>query len=473
MSGRKRRFDAALAEEDDGTLVAPVADESWEQHLPEGSWKDTATDAAGAWANGVFQGVGINPAEVLDATGGQELGDRLRMKLQTGRQASPYAAGLGDFTGELTSQVASGLGPLAGGALSGWGNTEGDLATKATGAAVGGAMGKAGGMLTGKLSSLLREGSEAAGRSAMNKGLEQSGAEAADLRRLDQLGGREYFAEGAQRLGLTGRPGKVLTKAEKLAQQLEEQRAGLVGDAPPDIDPRALGASVRGAADRYPGITPVANAADNAAGYVDNIDRGGRAGWDDVNAQRKYWGDKTNFASGTPEANMRKGVYGAYNDEMGDALSLRDAGAGDAWRQAGRDEQIAIELGDIASKGVDRARGREFSLTGTPARLLGDMVNGPGPAKLSAALQGGGSKLAGAFPAGVAGGNAGAATADQVLDALQNSPQLLGRYTDQFAQAAGSPSPGAVSALIERLTMTDPDFRTQVLPQLSRPSGGY
>jgi RND superfamily putative drug exporter len=55
---------------------------------------------------------------------------------------------------------------------------------------------------------------------------------------------------------------------------------------------------------------------------------------------------------------------------------------------------------------------------------------------------------------------------EAALNALQNNRALLGSYAGQFAQAAGSPEPAAVGSLITRLTMTDPRFRTEVLPRL-------
>lgn len=472
MSGRGRRFDAALAE-DDGQ-VAPVADESWEQQYDaRQTFGDKALDVAGAFSNGVFQGVGVNPAEVADAVAGRQYGDRLRMQLQAGSQATPYGTGIADFAGETTSQMLSGLGPVAGGVLSGVGNTEGDLQDKAVGGTVGGTLGKVGGMLTGKLSSLLGSGAEAAEREALRRGLIQSGAQRADLDRLDDLGGREYFAEGAQRLGLTGRPARVEGRAGKAIDRIEAERAGLVGQQGPELDPNALQRSIVGVGDRYPGIEPAQSAVDAAGRYAGNITpRNPASGipWDDVNLQRKYWGDKTNFTSGTPESQVRQGVYGAYNDEMGDALSLRDPGAGDAWRQLGRDEQVAIEMQKIAGGALDRAGQRDFSFTGAAARGLGGLINGPGPARLSALTQRAGAGLMDIAPTGVAAGYAGSeiaeSTTDAALNALQNNPQALGPYAGQIAESAGSPEPGAVNALITKLIQTDPEFRTQILPRL-------
>lgn len=448
---------------------------------PNASWKDVALEGAGdaaySAAHGVFTGLGFNPSEVAPGIAARQL---------LGQERSPYSSAAGGFAGEVASQVATGVGPVVGGALSGIGNTEGSLEQKAVGGLAGGAMGHIAGAATGKLSQALGLGADAAEREAMNRGLTQSGATAADLRRLDELGGRQYFAEGANRLGLTGRPGKVLTKAERLAQDLEAQRAGLVGDAPPDVDANALYSSVAGSSQRYPGITPIRNATERMAGDVDNIanSSGNAAPWDAVNGQRKYYGDKTNFASGTPEANVRKDVYRAYNDEMGDALSLKNPGAGDKWRQAGMDEQIAMEMGDIASGGVDRARNRDFSFTGAAARGIGDLVGGPLPKQAQAGLQRGAA--AGLPP--LVGPTSGQFaekmvpqrsqpensedTVEAALTLLQTNPKELGGFSSKIAEAAASPERNTVRALIQKLIMTDETFRTQILPKLTAAGQG-
>lgn len=496
MSGRKRRFDALLAEDDEpvddgfqpftGPEQIPLEETSsageprWGASAnPDSGWLERGREGLGdamySGAHGVFTGLGMNPSE---------LSPRIAARQLLGQERSPYASAAGGFGGELAVQAASGVGPVLGGALSGIGNTQGELEDKAVGAAVGGTLGKVGDVAMGGLSKALGLGSQAAAREGLNRGLTQSGAETADLRRLDELGGREYFAEGQKRLGLRGKPQKVLSKAEQKVADLEAQRAEIVGSEGPDVDASALYSSVAGASQRYPGISPVRNATEKMAGDVYNISqpRGAieAAPWDKVNAQRQYYGDKTNFASGTPEANVRKSIYGAYNDEMGDALSLRDPGAGDAWRQAGRDEQIAIEMGDIASKGVDRARNRDFSFTGTPARMLKDAVSGPGPKELQAGLLSGASMGArgmqemsgpasGQFASAMAerSGAGNPDTAEQALTLLQSNPRALGGFASKFAEAAASPTRDAVTALIAKLTLTDQDFRTRILPQLS------
>jgi hypothetical protein len=68
----------------------------------------------------------------------------------------------------------------------------------------------------------------------------------------------------------------------------------------------------------------------------------------------------------------------------------------------------------------------------------------------------------------------GYALTDAVMDALRNDPQSLGPYASQFGQAmgAGSNQPDAIGSLITRLSKTDANFRTQILPALRARTGG-
>lgn len=57
---------------------------------------------------------------------------------------------------------------------------------------------------------------------------------------------------------------------------------------------------------------------------------------------------------------------------------------------------------------------------------------------------------------------------EAALSALQNNPQIFGQWQAEFAQAASSPEPGAVNALISRLAQKDPEFRAGPLQQLQQ-----
>lgn len=495
MSGKKKRlFDDLLAEDDpgeqtadiiadrQGLLVAPEADEGWMQNRRPDTWKDTAFDAAGAWANSALQGMGINPSETLDAIGGKEPGDRLRLQLQTGRSASPYATGAADIAGSVTTGVPLGMlgvGPAAQGFLGGFGATEGDLGEKVRGGTFGAIAGKVGDEALKGASGVLNDAAERYGRELGERELVRSGATKADLDRLDKLGGRQVYAEGQERLGLTGSPKRTLKKSEKLISDLEDTRAEL-GAAAPNVDARTLSAQLLGTANKHPGITPMENAAANMSGYVDNISNPqGQALWDDVNGQRKYYGKKTNFTSGTPESELRQDAYTAYNDQMGNALDRVDPGSGQAWRQAGRDENVAIEMGDISRGAVDRARTQDWSPIRAMRQAAGRAIEHPGIARGARNFAENSADLADALQlgTGAAGGRFGAETEERVqnseetteaaLTLLQSNPRALGKYAYELSEAAASPSRNAVTAAITKLTMTDENFRTNILPQLT------
>jgi hypothetical protein len=51
-------------------------------------------------------------------------------------------------------------------------------------------------------------------------------------------------------------------------------------------------------------------------------------------------------------------------------------------------------------------------------------------------------------------------------EALQSSPEVFGRYREDFAEAAGAEDSTMLTALIVKLTQNDPEFRRQVLPRL-------
>lgn len=499
-------------------------------------WFDRALeggrDAAYSAAGGVLSGLGMNPRQLL--------GDDVRNTLALANERSPVAAPIGKFAGELGGQFAAAPAALArapialgaaGGALSGLGNSDtDDWGQRILAATEGGLLGTAGGWAAGKLGSLLGRGSAGLAdnaaqldREALSQGLMHGGATRADLKRLDALGGREKFAEGAKRLGLTGRPAAVEAAAGRVVEGADTGRDAILQAAGPlQVDPMALGAAIeRGGSAQLP------NVAQGAAARVRGVVQGeadaargmgtpaGGAPWDEVNKLRQFWGDKTNFASGTPENTARRGIYGAINDELGDAINLRTPGAGDEWRQLGADEHIGIQLGDIATAALDRGRQQGFGPLDAFAvgggGSLGALLGGPGGSALGAAggllgkraLEANRHAIAGGLASAGAGlargtgaamgalGNAplGAAVgasvggwaaddaeaksvAQQALNALHTQPQALGQYASQIAQAAASPDQGAVNTLMLRLVQTDPQFRRDVLPRLQPFAGG-
>jgi hypothetical protein len=205
---------------------------------------------------------------------------------------------------------------------------------------------------------------------------------------------------------------------------------------------------------------------------------------------RDYWGREANFQSGTARNNLRKGIHGAINDEMDEAMSLANPGMGDAWRQSGRDLESGIALEEAARKSANAARvagnnsSANASMFGTAKKALYDSW-APGAKEAGYGMASGaaqrGSQLGSLLqrtPSTTAGVFGSSATPEPpkldqaALDALYGGGSELGQYKSQFAEAAGSPNPGAVQDLITRLTLTDPQFRTQLLPLLSRRAGG-
>lgn len=474
---------------------------------------ESAADTAYGAAEGIVNGVGVN-ADLFP----QHTQDRL----QLAHERSPYLSGGANFAGQVGVQMAGGLAaktlgapaaiveraaPAVGGALSGAGSTRGDVQDKLRGAVVGGVTGELVGRATGKLSSLLNRGAAKADARALDEGLMHSGATEADLARYDELGGRQKFAEGAKRLGLTGRASKVAERAPVIDAQAAAHRQALEQAAGADslfVDPAAVRGGIQQAAGRYPGVTPIQNAAGRAAGDVDAIATPQGVPWRDLDAQKVYWGQKANFASGTPENTLRQGVHGAMNQELGDALTLKLPGAGDAWRQRGIDQQVAQELGSVAKKATGRAGNQAFTKADAVAMGIGGALGsaaGLGPGTAGGALAAlaaksaygankhllaqGGAKLSALTQRGVAAaapamgavgsGKIGAKISDPgrdpgqaALDVLYSPSQgqELGTYKADFARAAASPDKHAVQALVNRLMATDEQFRTEVLPRL-------
>lgn len=452
---------------------------------PQWSGGSTLGDAAYSAAGGVFKGVGVNPR--------QAFGDEVGGRLQIANERSPVAAPIGNFIGEAAIQTAAAPARLAqapvamgalSGLLSGVGNSEGGAAEKARaglgGAAAGAWLGKYTGEATGALSGLLERKVPQWADEQVSHGLMNRGATADDLARMDKTGGRQMFYDESNRLGIKGKPADVAPRAQQVVQDAEAKRAAIEASAPP-IDPNALAARVRGA-NPYPGVDNLDAAAAKAASQAQRQ----APNFDAVDTQRAYWGDKTNFASGTPEQSLQKGVHGAINSEMEDALSLASPGQGEAWRQAGRDEHVGIEMGNVATAAKDRARAQPIrpsdwlTFGALPmANKQRHAIAETGYGALKNLGQGGqqlGNLLEGA-PAAMGGDIGGAYSADQsqqytqtltesALTSLQAGGQELGPWRDDIAQAASSPSPGALGVLLTRLAMTDSDFRQKLLPLL-------
>lgn len=487
----------------EATMEAPVADESWQADYEKtrGGPLNALKDAANAFGEGAYKAIGLDPTDLF--------GDKVGARIQVAHQASPMLAGASKFVGEAGVQAGLGLGPVAGGFLSGIGNTKGSLQDKAAGGVVGGVLGKAADVVARPLTGLLTKGINRARSKAVDEGLKHSGATEADLLDFDKQGGRDLFAEGAERLGLTGRPSNVAPRAKEVAAAQQAERRALEQQANVDtlaVDPANIRAGIEDHSSYIaPGVNPMQRAAQNAAEYVDNLNTPQGVPWRQADKQRQYWGNKTNFASGTPENSLKKGVHRVLNDELSGSMSQRAPGTGEAWRKAGLDEHTAIELGEMAARGAGRA----------PALTKGDvglsLLGGAAGSLMGGAFGGTAGAMAGlgarsAFAAnkhaiaqkgaqasgllqkfvrgglnsslpGVAAGNAGAGLAKPRTPAEQTQTALdllyspsqgaeLGRFKALFAQAAANPDSEATQKLITRLRHTEPEFVRTILPIL-------
>lgn len=150
-------------------------------------------------------------------------------------------------------------------------------------------------------------------------------------------------------------------------------------------------------------------------------------------------------------------------------------GAYDGYEQNG--------LAGAADGAWDAAKGAIPAAAGVG--FLGSRMAGPAMSKLSQAMSAMAGKFGGSTPAiaNVAGQAVGQAfadgsaearaqsygykSADAAREALRSDPQVLGAYASEFQEASQAEDPdSATSALITRLSRTDPQFRTDVLPNI-------
>lgn len=495
-----------------GTIESPEADTSWEQNYkPE---PRPFTNAALAASEGVLNGLGMRPEMVG--------GEQAALRAQSAHLENPKTAAVAHYAGEVGGQMLAApakllRSPTAMGAVSGFlsgvGNTAGSAWEKAKagfGGAAGGAWG--GGMLgggSGKMAALLEKKGPQWAEDQATHGMMRGGATPADLAEADARGGRVAEYRARQRLGIAGDPRHAQELAREALGGAQAVRENVVAQNPGvQIDPQAMAAGVRGA-NPYPGVARFDKAADRAAQEIASagqripsnvespnpaLDRHAGYGLSpaQLDVQRAYRGDGTNFASGTPSAKLGKGIHTAINNEVEDAYNLaqpgtaHQPGGGTQYRQAGSDMNTAIEAEQQATRAKDQATAKDWSLadmaSGGSLRVLnanrhGISERGYGAASdiaggLSPLLRGG-QMAGGAFGGDIAGGAASDATrsearqlTEQALTDLQAGGNTLGKYKKQIAEAAGSPAPGALGALLTRLTMTDADFRMNVLPQL-------
>lgn len=461
---------------------------------PNGSRWDTLSDAVTGTAEGAYKGLGLTPEQMF--------GDRTRNQIRAAHKFSPAASGVGKFVGEagiqtLAAPEALAASPVAmgaaGGFLSGVGNTDAGLKEKLNagkgGAVLGGITGGIAGTLTGKASNAVERKLPELEESQATHGLMNGGATVEDLAGLDDLGGRVDFYNRGRELGISGKPAAMNRTAQSVVNEAEAGRKAIESSRPGlTVDPNYLGAAIEAQGGRkLPNIQggasqPLRNVVQREADAARQMGGPQGAPWEDVNGLRQYWGDKANFGKDTPEAVARQGIHGGINDVLGQALGP----SGDQWRQLGQNEHVGIELRDIAKSAMDRGRAKGLTPgdigTGGALPLLNSNRHAIAEQGYNTARKLGNavnfvSEWGTGAPAAASGTASGMVTGqsgtlvDTALNSLAAGGAELGDYRDQFAQAASSPDHGAISNLITRLTMSDPKFRTQLLPRLRQMGG--
>lgn len=165
----------------------------------------------------------------------------------------------------------------------------------------------------------------------------------------------------------------------------------------------------------------------------------------EVNAKRKFWGDKANFTSESDQNLVRKDMHGALNDSLEAAAGTR----GERWLALGVDENVAISARDAADAILNKRAGAPpIGANG----VIGSAINkltGDRAASMSAA----GHKVA-SSAAGIAG---------RVLQAPPGA-SAMSRLATQGAQAvvqAGTPEKQAQEHYLQ--TWINPHYRKAAL----------
>lgn len=484
---------------------------------------ETLTDAGYSAAGGVLGGIGINP---------KDLSPGIANRLEVAETRTPTGSMLGRMGGELAIQTAAApakllaAGPVAMGAvsggLSGAGGTQGDLLERIQGTAKGAGLGALLGKAFSGSGHAMQSLEDPLERVGNRQYLRQGGATTGDLNAFDQgmPGGAQGLAERSRAQGigdgfLSG-PQGYQNDAQKIIGSADAERSLLSQGAGP-LDPMAVPASMERAG--YQGVpnttiglpSKIRAAVDAEAGGMRQLGSPQKLSFspsggvsqvpaqgipfEDANNYRKILGNKTNWTNepGDIDAAMQR-VHGALNDEMADGLSLANPGSGDRWRQLGRNERDAIGIQNMGARAENRGGGMGVTdavlmaggmATGQPAVAAAAPVAGramramvPAAAKNAAFAGAGMARAAGDFADSGLSNTLGGVLAsestrgpdlDQIaLDVVHAQGPELGRFTNQFAQAAGAEGTDNVKNLISKLIQTEPDFRMQVLPALRK-----
>ena len=286
----------------------------------------------------------------------------------------------------------------------------------------------------------------------------------------DQLNASQLdeLKQGWQRGGYR-KPGENVTPSEGLPKQAQRDAAGVVrGQLHGAIDEMATDDTAR-----------AFHNANDAYGISADVENMARAKQLDLDTQSPF----------SAPSNIARGIGAGTGATIGGAVGgIPGAVVGGV---AGMLSNKAVQnygpdvMADFLRSGPGM---RDAAIGGTLGSAVGGPVGGVAGAALGGmgrpgiqAATGAGQAITGARDRGgdpgaqaqreIEGGR-GYMLSEVALEALQNEPQVLGRYAPQFAQAMGSNEADAVSALITRLSHTDPDFRMNVLPALRARTGG-
>lgn len=331
---------------------------------------------------------------------------------------------------------------------------------------------------------------ETAGK-AEGAALDEAGQNVATYTPVDDL------AEGLRRRGGASRDGTIEGVAEdtrlgQMADTLLSERGTPAMKRAPELDSNDMlyggGTEVL---EPGPEFIPTGGIAPGSAGLMSPRE---------LNTQKSAYYDRGYKQSGMSDETAQLGATAnreagsEARDQLLAALDYAPEGVKPRYEQAAKTYGEAATIGDMtrnraaANKAPTQGQGFFGTMMSPATKLAKDY--GPDLAanvsRLGERAAGGVERMTGAAaPYGRAAGGAafqpGAQLAGQLSSGSDEVPQgaaeaalidlhtggqALGQYQAEFAKAASSPDKGAVSTLITRLTMTDPQFRANVLPRL-------
>lgn len=247
--------------------------------------------------------------------------------------------------------------------------------------------------------------------------------------------------------------------------------------------------------------------------YEEQTYAGGEMPFHQSLANRQAYDDLINYRQigGPAEDSLNQEVHReavtGFRTGLVDALKEQAPQMAPQWQQTQHDISNSLDLlGPARRRQMQEAGNQAISLPGWMGMGAGAAAGGPAAAAAAAAGAGlvksrgrsmlasglgassrgmqGASNALGKMPdpsaglamgAGVTGGMQvevpGHELGDAAMSVLEREPAALGKYQAQFAEAAASNDTAALRALISKLTLSDPDFRRDVLPSIQNQGG--